>query len=64
VSTYGVKSVFGAGGVYPGGQIVVIVVFCRDAFVKAAAERFLELNSWFRNKTGSLAQSTKIFAKD
>jgi hypothetical protein len=63
VSTYGVKSVFGAGGVYPGGQIVVIVVFCRDAFAKAAAERFLELNSWFRNKTGSLAQSAKIFAE-
>jgi hypothetical protein len=63
VSTYGVKSVFGAGGVYPGGQIVVIVVFCRDGFEKAAAERFLELNSWFRNKTGSLAQSTKIFAE-
>jgi hypothetical protein len=63
VSTYGVKSVFGAGGVYPGGQIVVIVVFCRDAFAKTAAERFLELNSWFRNKTDSLAQSTKIFAE-
>jgi hypothetical protein len=62
VSSYDVKSVFGAGGVYPGGQIVVIVVFCRDAFAKAAAERFLELNSWFRTKTDSLAQSTKIFA--
>ncbi len=62
VSSFGVKSVFGAGGVYPGGQIVVIVVFCRDAFAKAAAEKFLELNSWFRTKTDSLAQSTKIFA--
>jgi hypothetical protein len=62
VSSYDVKSVFGAGGVYPGGQIVVIVAFCRDAFAKAAAEKFLELNSWFRTKTDSLAQSTKIFA--
>jgi hypothetical protein len=62
VSAYSVKSVFGTGGVYPGGQIVVIVVFCRDAFAKAAAERFLELNSWFRNETGSIVQDTTIFS--
>jgi hypothetical protein len=58
-----VKSVFGTGGVYPGGQIVVIVAFCRDAFTKAAAESFLELNSWFRNNTGSIVQETKIFSE-
>ena len=63
VSAYNVKSVFGTGGVYPGGQIVVIVVFCRDAFTKAAAERFLELNSWFRNETGNIVQDTKIFSE-
>jgi hypothetical protein len=63
VSAYSVKSVFGTGGVYPGGQIVVIVAFCRDGFTKAAAEHFLEVNSWFRNKTGSLVQSTEIFAE-
>ncbi len=63
VSSYSVKSVFGTGGVYPGGQIVVIVAFCRDIFTRAEAERFLEVNSWFRNKTGSLVQSTKIFAE-
>jgi len=63
VSAYSVKSVFGTGGVYPGGQIVVIVVFCRDAFTKATAEHFLELNSWFRNKTSALVQETKIFAE-
>ena len=62
VSVYNVKSVFGTGGVYPGGQIVVIVAFCRDAFTKATAEHFLELNSWFRNKTSALVQETKIFA--
>ena len=63
VSAYSVKSVFGTGGVYPGGQIVVIVVFCRDAFTKDAAQRFLELNSWFRNETGSIVQDTKIFSE-
>ena len=63
VFAYSVKSVFGTGGVYPGGQIVVIVAFCRDAFTKAAAERFLELNSWFRNKTDSIVQETKIFSE-
>jgi hypothetical protein len=63
VSAYSVKSVFGTGGVYPGGQIVVIVVFCRDVFTKAIAEHFLGLNSWFRNKTGSLVEATKIFAE-
>ena len=63
VSAYSVKSVFGTGGVYPGGQIVVIVAFCRDAFTRAAAERFLELNSWFRSKTDSIVQETKIFSE-
>jgi hypothetical protein len=63
VSAYNVKSVFGTGGVYSGGQIVVIVAFCRDGFTKAEAERFLEVNSWFRNKTGSLVQATDIFAE-
>ena len=63
VSSYSVKSVFGTGGVYPGGQIVVIVAFCRDGFTRAEAERFLEVNSWFRNKTGSLVQATEIFAE-
>ena len=63
VSAYSVKSVFGTGGVYAGGQIVVIVVFCRDAFTKDAAKRFLELNSWFRNQTGSIVQETKIFSE-
>lgn len=62
VSSYGVKSVFGTGGVYPGGQIVVIVAFCRDSFTRAEVECFLEVNSWFRNKTEPLVQSTEIFA--
>jgi histone H3/H4 len=63
VSAHSIKSVFGTGGVYSGGQIVVIVAFCRGAFTKATAERFLELNSWFRNKTGSFVRETKIFAE-
>jgi hypothetical protein len=31
--------------------------------MKAITEHFLELNSWFRNKTGSLVEATKIFAE-
>ena len=51
VSAYGVNSVFGTGGAYPNGQIVVLVVFCRDGVARATAELFLPLADLFRGKT-------------
>jgi hypothetical protein len=61
VSQYGVKSVFGIGGAYPGGQLVVIVSFCRDIFPREAAENFLPLVSLFKGKTTALVDNGKIF---
>ena len=62
VSQYGVRSVFGTGGAYPGGQIVVLVVFCRDAFARATAERFLSLTNLFVSQTSALADPEKVFS--
>jgi len=39
VSTYGIKTVFGAGGAYARGQLLVIVIFCRDEVPRTTAER-------------------------
>ncbi len=62
VSSYDVKSVFGTGGVYPNGQMFVVVVFCRDSFAKSEAEHFLALTQSFQGETTSLAGSAAIFA--
>jgi histone H3/H4 len=62
VSSYDVKSVFGTGGVYPNGQMVVVVVFCRDSFARAEAEQFLALTQLFKGETTSLAGSAAIFS--
>ncbi|MFQ6024160.1 MAG: hypothetical protein ACE5NW_15690 [Acidiferrobacterales bacterium] len=61
VSQYGVKSVFGIGGAYPGGQLLVIVSFCRDIFPREASENFLPLVSLFKGKTASLVDNGEIF---
>ncbi len=62
VSDYNVKSVFGTGGAYSSGQMIVIVVFCRDVFSRATAERFLALANLFQSKTASLVETKKIFS--
>ncbi len=62
VSTYQVKSVFGVGGAYDSGQLLVIVVFCRDALSRTTAEHFLMLASLFQNQTNALVNGRRIFA--
>jgi hypothetical protein len=61
VSEYGVKSVFGTGEAYDNGQMLVVVVFCRDAFPRDVAERFTTLSSAFKKETSSLVEEAKIF---
>jgi len=61
VSKYSVRSVFGMGGAYSGGEIIVIVLFCRDGIPRAAAERFLGLTELFKSKTAHLVASKKVF---
>jgi hypothetical protein len=62
VSSYGVRSVFGIGGAYPGGEMIVIVVFCRDTVSRTVAENFLPLVNLFKEKTGSLVGPAKVFS--
>jgi hypothetical protein len=63
VSTYGVQSVFGIGGAYlDTGQMLVIVVFCRDGVSRDTAEHFLPLVSLFQSKTDALVGAQQIFA--
>ena len=56
------KGVFGIGGAYIGGQMLVLVVFCRDSFHRAAAEPFMALTTLFKTKTASLVGAGKVFA--
>ncbi|MEN8262521.1 MAG: hypothetical protein ABFR82_03580 [Nitrospirota bacterium] len=62
VSKYNVKSVFGTGAVYEGGQMMVVVVFNRDIFSRDISELFMTLASSFRNNTSSLVKEAKIFS--
>jgi hypothetical protein len=61
VSDHKVRSVFGIGGAYLGGQMLVLVVFCRDVLSRGIAERFLEVANLFKGKTLSLATPAKVF---
>ena len=63
VSDYGVKSVFGLGGAYPGDEILVIVAFCRDEFPESVAEHFLPLASLFKGQTAALVSQGLIFSE-
>jgi hypothetical protein len=61
VSDYSVKSVFGIGGAYDDGQLLVIVVFCRNAFSRTTAEHFLTLTNLFQSRTNALVSGQRIF---
>ena len=62
VAAHNVKSVFGTGRAYGGGQLAVVVVFCRDQISREAAEEFIDLANLFHNKTAGLAATGKVFA--
>jgi hypothetical protein len=62
VAQYGVRSVFGAGGAYFGGMILVGVVFCREFVPRDVAQRFTGLVNFFKGRTTALAAPPRIFA--
>jgi hypothetical protein len=62
VAKYSVKSVFGIGGAYDGGQLLVVVMFCRDAFSRTTAENFLTLANLFQSQTNALVSGQHVFA--
>ncbi len=61
VRDYSVKSVFGIGGAYDGGQLLVIVVFCRETLSRITAEHFLTLANLFKIQTNALVSNKRIF---
>jgi hypothetical protein len=64
VAGHGIQTVFGTGGAYARGQLLVIVVFCRDQVARATAERFLALADLFQRQTAVLVESGKVFEED
>ncbi|MEJ2031526.1 MAG: hypothetical protein P8Y63_00455 [Deltaproteobacteria bacterium] len=62
VSQYNVKSVFGIGEAYGNGQMLVVIVFCRDTFPKEVSVRFLAIVDSFVSRTASLLDEGKIFS--
>lgn len=61
VADYQVKSVFGIGGAYENGQMIVTVVFCRDRITRDPAEHFLPLSSLFQGRTAQHIEAGTIF---
>lgn len=61
VSQYEVESVFGIGGAYFGGQIVVLIVFSQETVPRTAAEQFLSLVAQFKARTADLVGQGRIF---
>lgn len=64
VASHRIQTVFGTGGAYARGQLLVIVVFCRDQVARATAERFLALADLFQRQTAVLVESGKVFEED
>jgi hypothetical protein len=63
VSGYGIRGVFGVGGGYIGGQILVLIVFCRDGLKRTAAETFMATTALFKAKTATLVGEGRIFRR-
>lgn len=62
VATYGIKTVFGVGGVYPDGTILTLIVFTREEIAKAEVEPYVRLISSIKAATASLVQNHTFFA--
>jgi hypothetical protein len=56
-----IQSVFGIGGAYSNGEILVMVVFCHDRFDRQHAEQFLPLVTLFKSNTERLVAEGRLF---
>ena len=61
VASYKVETVFGIGGAYPDGSMLVVVLFCHDRFAREHAEPFLPLVAHFKRYTEALATDRRVF---
>jgi hypothetical protein len=57
-----IQSVFGIGGAYSTGEILVMVVFCHDSLDRQHAEQFLPLVTLFKSNTERLVAEGRLFA--
>jgi hypothetical protein len=62
VSDFGIRTVFGMGGAYAGGQLVVSIVFTSEAVERTTADRFPNLIGSFKMNTAALVNEGRIFA--
>lgn len=58
-----IRSVFGIGGAYSGGEMLVTVVFSHARFGREKAEQFLPLVTLFKSNTEPLVAEQRTFAK-
>lgn len=61
VAKYGVKTVFGTGGFYPDGTLVVCIVFTRETLARSTVERLASLISMVKGETFGVARSRRFF---
>lgn len=61
VSQHGVKTVFGTGGFYPDGTLVVCIVFTREALPRATVERLASLISMVKGETFGAVRQRRFF---
>jgi hypothetical protein len=61
VASHGIKTVFGIGGAYIGGTIVVLILFTSESFDKAQAATLMPLINVFKAATTSLVVAERIF---
>ncbi|MEN8183682.1 MAG: hypothetical protein ABFS46_14230, partial [Myxococcota bacterium] len=63
VSGYKIRSVFGIGGAYSNGEMLVTVAFSHDLFGRENAEQFLPLVTLLKSNTETLVAEGRIFAE-
>lgn len=59
-----IRSVFGMGGYYPDGTLVVVVVFTREDVSRTQAERLKSLVTTLKGETFGLVRSRRLFARE
>lgn len=62
VATQGIRTVFGMGGAYLDGKLVVAIIFTREMLAEMYVDRFPSFIGTFKVATTSLAQGGQIYA--
>ena len=61
VQKHGIRTVFGMGGSYMGGEIAVAIFFCKELVTRQTAERFALLIHQFKLSTTQLVGYGRVF---